>query len=89
MLTNDGRCTLEIKSQIGAKYNSLSPSPGIELASFVFTNDTMVWASLRHTAEEAVPNLRHMNGFIGAYVTAGARNNLYGSLDGLKQNPVS
>jgi len=35
-----------------------------------------------------VPNLRHTNEFIGAYVTASARIHLYGFLDRLQENAV-
>ena len=38
-------------------------------------------ASWRYIAEENVPNLRHTNEIIGAYVTGGARIHLFGYLD--------
>jgi DNA polymerase elongation subunit (family B) len=40
---------------------------------------------LRFIAEENVPNLRHTNEVIGAYVTAGARIHLYKYLDRIQQ----
>jgi hypothetical protein len=42
-------------------------------------------ASWRYIAEEKVPDLRHTNEVIGAYVTAGARIHLYKYLDRLQQ----
>jgi hypothetical protein len=47
----------------------------------MFANDNVVWASWRYTEEENIPNLRHTNEGIGAYVTAGARLHLYSYLD--------
>jgi hypothetical protein len=48
-------------------------TPGIEVAAVVFVSDDFVCASLWYIVEEKVPNLRHTNEVIGAYVTAGAR----------------
>ena len=39
-------------------------------------------------AEEDVPNLRHTNEVIGAYVTAGARIHLYRYPDRLRENAI-
>jgi G:T-mismatch repair DNA endonuclease (very short patch repair protein) len=63
-------------------YRFLS-TPGIEVVSLMFPNDTVVWAFWRYVAEEKIPNLRHTNEVIGAYVTTGARIHLYKYLDRL------
>ena len=57
--------------------------PGIEVTNLAFASDDVVWISWKHSAEEHVPNLRHTNEVIGAYVTAGARMQLYRYLDRL------
>ena len=57
--------------------------PGIEVTNLAFASDDVVWISLKHAAEEHVPNLRHTNEVIGAYVTASARTHLYCYLDRL------
>ena len=41
-----------------------------------------------YISEEMVPNLRHTNDFVGAYVTAGARIHLYGYLDSLQKRAL-
>ena len=41
-----------------------------------------------YMSEEMVPNLRHTNDFVGAYVTAGARIHLYGYLDSLQKRAL-
>ena len=51
-------------------------TPGIEVAALMFASDAVVWASSRYIAEKMVPNLRHTNEVIGAYITAGARIHL-------------
>jgi len=38
--------------------------------------------------EESVPNLRHTNKVIGAFVTAGTRIHLYGFLDRLQEKAI-
>jgi len=63
-------------------YNFLSV-PGIEVTNLAFASDDVVWISWTHSAEEHVPNLRHSNEVIGAYVIAGARTHLYRYLDRL------
>jgi hypothetical protein len=63
-------------------------TPGIEVASLMFANDDVVWASWRYTEEENIPNLRHTNEVIGAYVTAGARLHLYSYLDRLQRRAI-
>ena len=47
-------------------------TPGIEVVNLVFASDDVVWLSWKRGAEEEVPNFRHTNEVIGAYVTAGA-----------------
>ena len=47
--------------------------PGIDFATHTLARDDVVWASWRYIPEKKVPNLRHTNELIGAYVTAGAR----------------
>ena len=63
-------------------------TPGIEVINLMFANDEVVWVSWKFTAEERVPNLRHTNEVIGAYVTSGARIHLYCYLDRLKENAI-
>jgi len=46
----------------------------------MFASDDVVWASWRFI-EETIPNLRHTNEVIGAYVTAATRLKLYSYLD--------
>jgi len=57
-------------------YNFLADS-GIEVTNLAFASDDVVWISWKHSAEEHVPNLRHTNEVVGAYVTSGARIHLY------------
>ena len=52
-------------------------TPGIEVVNLMFASDDVVWASWHLIAEEKIPNLRHTNEVIGAYITAGARLLLY------------
>jgi len=47
-------------------------TPDIDVTNLVFASDDFVWLSWKHRAENDVPNLRHTNDIIGAYVTAGA-----------------
>jgi len=68
-------------------YNFLSV-PGIEVTNLAFASDDVVWISWKHSAEERVPNLRHTNEVIGAYVTAGARMHLYRYLDRLGERAI-
>ena len=63
-------------------------TPGIEVAKIVFASDDVICASWRYIAEEKVPNLRHTNEVIGAYVTAGATFHLYSYLDKLQQRAL-
>jgi len=68
-------------------YGFLS-TPGIEVMDLVFASDDVVWISWKYGAEEQVPNRRHTNEVIGAYVTAGARIQLYRYLDRLGENAM-
>ena len=61
---------------------------GIQVANLMFASDDVVCSSWRYIAEENVPNLRHTNEVIGAYVTAGARIHLYGYLYKLQQRAL-
>ena len=63
-------------------------TPGIKVADLMFASDDVVWASWRYIAEENVPNLRHTNEVIRAYVPAGARINPYGYLDNLQKRAL-
>jgi len=54
----------------------------------MFATDDVVWASWRFMTEEQIPSLRHTNEEIGAYVTTGARLNLYSYLDRLKERTL-
>jgi len=62
--------------------------PGIEVINLVFANDDVVWISWKFTDKERVPSLRQTNEVIGAYVTAGARINLYRHLERLQENAI-
>jgi len=68
-------------------YNFLS-MPGIEVRNLAFASDDVVWMSWKHSTEELVPNLRHTNDVICAYVTAGARMHLYLYLDRLGERAI-
>ena len=60
---------------------------GIEVANLVFVSDDVVCPSGRYIAEK-VPNVRHTNDVIGAYVTDGARIHLYCYIDKLQQRAL-
>jgi len=62
--------------------------PGNEVTNLAFANDDVVWISWKHSAEKHVPNLRHTNEVIGAYVTAGARMHLYRYLERLGERAI-
>ena len=66
----------------------LLATPCIEVATVMFASDDIVWASWRYIAEEKGPNIRHFNEVIGAYVTAGARIELYGYLNRLQKRAL-
>jgi len=68
-------------------YNFLA-TPGIAVTNLAFTNDDLVWISWKHSAEQHVPNLRHTNEVIDAYVTAGSRIHLYRYLDRLGERAI-
>ena len=68
-------------------YRSLA-TPAIEVVAIMFASDDVVWASWRYIAKENVPNLRHTNEVIEAYVTAGAWFHLYGYLDFLQDRAL-
>ena len=63
-------------------------TPGFEVASMTFASDEVVWASWRFTEEERIPNLRHTNEVIGAYVKAGVHLHLYYYLDKLQERAI-
>ena len=63
-------------------------TPGVEVMNLAFANDDIVCISWKYGAEEEVPSLRHTNEAIGAYVTAGARINLYRYLESLEENAI-
>jgi len=67
---------------------SFLTTPGIEVTNLAFASDDVVWISWKHSAEEHVPNLRHTNEVISAYVTAGARMHLYRYLDRLGERAI-
>jgi len=67
---------------------SFLATPGIEVTNLAFASDDVVWISWKHSAEEHVPNLRHTNEVISAYVTAGAMMNLYRYLDRLGERAI-
>ena len=65
------------------------PKPGIEVINLVFANDEkVVWVSWKLTDEERVPNFRHTNEVVGAYVIAGARIYLYHHLHRLQEKAI-
>jgi len=68
-------------------YRFLS-TPGIEVTDLMFVGDEVVWVSWLYAEDEKVPNLRHTNEVIGAYVTAGARIHLYSYLDKLGEKAL-
>jgi len=68
-------------------YGFLS-TPSIEVVNLVFASDDVFWLSWKRGAEEDVPNLRHINEDIGAYVTAGVRIHLYRYLNSLSENAI-
>ena len=63
-------------------------TPGIEVANMMFASDDVVCVPWRYISEEKVPNIRHTNEVIGAYVTAGARIHLYSYLDRLQKRAL-
>ena len=46
-------------------------TPGVEVQNMLVAGDGVVCISWQHSADERVPNVRHTNEVIGAYVTAG------------------
>jgi len=58
------------------------------VTNLAFASDDVVWISWKHSAEESVPNLRHTNEVIGAYVTSGARIHLYRYIDRLGERAI-
>jgi hypothetical protein len=62
-------------------------TPDIEVTNLVFASDELVWAAWTFV-EEDVPNVRHTNEVVGAYVTAGARLHLYSYLDKLQRRAI-
>ena len=58
------------------------------MTNLAFANDDVVLSSWKFSAEQRVPNLRHTNEVIGAYITAGARMHLYRYLDRLGERAV-
>jgi hypothetical protein len=59
--------------------------PGIKVMKLIFTSGDIVWMLWRLFAEEKVPSLSHTNEVNGAYVTDGARINLYRYLEGFQE----
>jgi len=62
-------------------------TPGIKVQN-IFASDDVVWISWQFSSEERVPNLRHTNEVIGAFVTAGARIYLYSYLHILQDRAI-
>jgi hypothetical protein len=52
----------------------------------LFASDEVVWVSWRFSDEEKIPNLKHTNEVLGAYVTAGARLRLYHFLERVQES---
>ena len=84
---NDRTQTRVITEPTKELYNFLS-MPGIEVTNLAFASDDVVWISWKHSAEKFVPNLRHTNEVIGAYVNAGDRMHLYRYLDRLGERAI-
>jgi len=61
-------------------YGFLATS-GVEVMNFAFASDDEVCIRWKYGEEKDVPNLHHTNELIGAYVTTGARIQLYRYLD--------
>jgi len=61
---------------------------GIEVTNLMFAFDDVVWASWPFIEEEMIPNLRHTNEVIGAYVNAAAGLHLYSYLDRLGERAL-
>ena len=61
---------------------------GVEVTNLAFASADVVWLSWKVCAEENVAYLLHTNEVIGAYVTAGARINLYSFLHRLRENAI-
>jgi len=74
------RTQSKVISEPKVLYNFLA-TPGIEVTNLAFASDDVVWISWKLSAERHVPNLRHTNEVIGAYVTAGAMRHLYRYFD--------
>jgi len=87
MTERNDRTKTKIITEPRELYSFLS-TPDIEVTNLVFASDDVVSLSWKHGAEEDVPNLRHTNEVIGAYVTAGARNHLYSYLDRLQEKAI-
>jgi len=63
-------------------------TPKFEVTNLIFASDDVAWLSWKRGAEEDLPNLRHTNEVIDAYVTSGARIHLYRYLDRLRENAI-
>ena len=83
----NNRTKTEMISEPKEMYTFLS-TPGIEVTSLLFASDHVVWLSWHYAEEEHIPNLRHTNEVIGAYVTTGGRMQLYRYLDTLQDKAV-
>jgi hypothetical protein len=83
----NNRTKTELISEPKELYKFLS-TPGIEVVSLLFASDQVVWVSWRYAEDERVPNLRHNNRILGAYVTTGGRMQLYRYLDTLQDKAV-
>jgi len=56
--------------------------------NLAFASGDVVYISWKRGVEEDVPNLRHSNDVIGAYVTAGVRIHHYRYLGRLRENAM-
>jgi hypothetical protein len=54
----------------------------------MFASDDVVWISWQYFSEEHVPDFRHTNEVIGAFVAAGARIHFYSYLDRLQDKTI-
>jgi len=83
----NNRTQTKVISETTEPYRFLT-MPGIKVFNVVFATDGVVWVSWNYAAEEHVPNLRHTNEVISAYVTALPRIHVYRYLDRLQENAI-
>jgi hypothetical protein len=63
-------------------------TPGIEVTSLLFPSDEVVWVTWRFSDKEKIPNIKHTNEVLGAYVTPGARLGQYHFLERVQEKAI-